>query len=693
MATLGMHYQPDQMLIGADGLAMRAPRVGRARAGLPPDHRSRCTSSTRASRRSSGAARGCSAALVLATMPDWYFLAHQTMTDMPFVAPMAAAMGLLMLGLATDERRSARASTRSTRFGQKWQLSALAPRLRRDPRSARSRRSSTCSRATSSSSLHGEGTNGFRLHWDEFRSGSAAATAACPATRRATRRTRRSIPKAAGVHPESVRRERSCASSARSSRSSRRSSGRGARRRCSTSTGASAACGASTTSRRGSSPRSRRWARAPRASVCRCSCGVRRTSRPTKRWTRAHALRARRAACSSSWCVALPWYVAMYVRHGPPFTDRLIFHDMFNRAFHHVHDTNEGDDTSFRFYVWQLGYATLPVDGPRAARASLVAAQGRHARATRRTLATNDVSVHARACGSSSPSPSSRSWGRSSTTTSSRPCRRSRCSSASSSTTCSAGPTRRARASPILGVALGAALMAAVVVARVEVRREHLGRPRQGLHQGRQDPARARLRPRPGRGARRAARVDEPALVTLPETVAPKATPRTRSSDHRALPRRSEETRRGAGGGARAHQDARAPHVERGGRRGRARGAARRARSRRPNRRARTSPAPSACSSSSRTTTGARGPSRSTSTASSRRFAIVVAVGARARCAIERIRQCAVARDLRVRVRVGACGASTSTWSHCAALGPARGHRGVLPRRAAAPTSRSSPTR
>ncbi len=61
--------------------------------------------------------------------------------------------------------------------------------------------------------------------------------------------------------------------------------------------------------------------------------------------------------------VAMPWYVAMYVRHGPPFTDRLIFHDMFNRAFHHVHDTNEGDDTSIRFYLWQLGYALFPWTG------------------------------------------------------------------------------------------------------------------------------------------------------------------------------------------------------------------------------------------------------------------------------------------------------------------------------------------
>ena len=62
-------------------------------------------------------------------------------------------------------------------------------------------------------------------------------------------------------------------------------------------------------------------------------------------------------------CVALPWYLAMYARHGQGFTDRLIFHDMFKRAFTHVHDTNDGDDTSFRYYVWQLGYATFPWSG------------------------------------------------------------------------------------------------------------------------------------------------------------------------------------------------------------------------------------------------------------------------------------------------------------------------------------------
>jgi hypothetical protein len=33
---------------------------------------------------------------------------------------------------------------------------------------------------------------------------------------------------------------------------------------------------------------------------------------------------------------------------------------MYKRAFVHVHDTNTGDDVSFRYYVWQLGYGLFP---------------------------------------------------------------------------------------------------------------------------------------------------------------------------------------------------------------------------------------------------------------------------------------------------------------------------------------------
>ena len=65
--------------------------------------------------------------------------------------------------------------------------------------------------------------------------------------------------------------------------------------------------------------------------------------------------------------MCLPWYVQMYMRHGAPFTDRLLFHDMYKRAFVHVHDTNTGDDVSFRYYVWQLGLWAISL-GPASAR-------------------------------------------------------------------------------------------------------------------------------------------------------------------------------------------------------------------------------------------------------------------------------------------------------------------------------------
>lgn len=62
-------------------------------------------------------------------------------------------------------------------------------------------------------------------------------------------------------------------------------------------------------------------------------------------------------------CIGLPWYVQMVMRHGSPFFERLVLHDMVKRAFAHVHDTNKGDDVSFRYYVWQLGYGLFPWTG------------------------------------------------------------------------------------------------------------------------------------------------------------------------------------------------------------------------------------------------------------------------------------------------------------------------------------------
>lgn len=61
--------------------------------------------------------------------------------------------------------------------------------------------------------------------------------------------------------------------------------------------------------------------------------------------------------------IVAPWFVQAYARHGDAFFERLFLHDMYQRAFGHVHDTNTGDDTSFRYYVWQLGYGLFPWSG------------------------------------------------------------------------------------------------------------------------------------------------------------------------------------------------------------------------------------------------------------------------------------------------------------------------------------------
>ncbi|MGB3051232.1 MAG: glycosyltransferase family 39 protein [Polyangiales bacterium] len=54
--------------------------------------------------------------------------------------------------------------------------------------------------------------------------------------------------------------------------------------------------------------------------------------------------------------VSMPWYLAMYVRHGPAFTNRLLIHDHINRLASGVH----GDKGTIAYFVGQLGYATFP---------------------------------------------------------------------------------------------------------------------------------------------------------------------------------------------------------------------------------------------------------------------------------------------------------------------------------------------
>ncbi len=54
--------------------------------------------------------------------------------------------------------------------------------------------------------------------------------------------------------------------------------------------------------------------------------------------------------------VGLPWYVAMYTRHGVGFTDRLFVHDHINRLASGVH----GDKGDVQYLVEQLGFGMFP---------------------------------------------------------------------------------------------------------------------------------------------------------------------------------------------------------------------------------------------------------------------------------------------------------------------------------------------
>ena len=55
-------------------------------------------------------------------------------------------------------------------------------------------------------------------------------------------------------------------------------------------------------------------------------------------------------------CIALPWFVAMYCRHGQGFIDRILIHDHINRLTKGVH----GDNGNIQYFLEQLGTGFFP---------------------------------------------------------------------------------------------------------------------------------------------------------------------------------------------------------------------------------------------------------------------------------------------------------------------------------------------
>ncbi len=367
MATLGVRYQPDKMLIGGGTQPMMHPEWA-VRAPVVLLTILAAYLLYKGVSKAFGRRAALLGSLVLATMPDWYLLAHQTMTDMPCVAPMTACMGLVLLGVHASETAEVRAyevkiGTARVRFTG-WHLVFGTILLCAIPQILY-----LVSRNIDF--LWRPDAHGFRPHWDEFRSGSGMGNCGLPGNEDCRSTMPASIPHSAASNPTSL----------------------GQFLFRATAPFEPLLQGLLWTALLGfalfmswGERRTRRlyylgaWLFAAVATLGKGPEGVALPVLVTLTYLAAaqpgdelpkRLIRFFReiaqfeivAGMLVLLAVAMPWYVAMYVRHGSPFTDRLIFHDMFNRAFHHVHDTNEGDDTSFRFYVWQLGYALFPWTG------------------------------------------------------------------------------------------------------------------------------------------------------------------------------------------------------------------------------------------------------------------------------------------------------------------------------------------
>ena len=356
MATLGVHYMPGQMLKGADAAAAHPEWVVRAPVFLLTVVAIYVL--YKGVSRVFGRRAGLLGGLVLATMPDWWFLAHQTMTDMPFVGPTSTAMGLILLGLYTPEDEKARLY--DVKVGSTtWRLSAWHLVFGAILISAIPQILYLFSRNLDLI-VHGTGPYGFHPHWDEFKTGSGGGNCGLPGNEGCHVVTPAGVPQnlrgdLVGIGP-SLARLFAGYEPILQALTWTAVTGfllylnwgeRRLRRLCYLGGWYFAALATS--------------AKGPAGFGLPILCGLAYVA-TTKRWGELARFELVSGLCIVA-TVAIPWWVAMYIRHGSQFSDELIFHDLVNRAFSHVHDTNEGDDTAFRFYVWQLGYALFPWTG------------------------------------------------------------------------------------------------------------------------------------------------------------------------------------------------------------------------------------------------------------------------------------------------------------------------------------------
>jgi len=334
MGALGVDVRPEKVLITSPTVfarpewAVRAPAFFMAVVALYLLYKAVATWH--------GRRAGALGALVLATMPHWFFLAHQSMTDMPFVAPMASAIALVMLALRADPEERVRSFAITVR-GRTLRLdlghlifgiiamTALAQILYLASRNVQLQWAAT--------------PRGFRPHLDAIAYGSPG-NCGLPGNERCSTQTPRYPDLQPAVQAAIW----------------------------------AAVVGVLLWCKRGERRAARlyafgAWYFTAISTMAKGPGGLVLPVGATlvyllasRAWSKLLVLEIP-LGFGVIAALVLPWYVAAYVRHGPPFTDQLVFHHMLQRATAHIHDTNEGDDVSFRYYVWQLGYALFPWTG------------------------------------------------------------------------------------------------------------------------------------------------------------------------------------------------------------------------------------------------------------------------------------------------------------------------------------------
>ncbi|MEZ4393431.1 MAG: glycosyltransferase family 39 protein [Polyangiales bacterium] len=306
----------------------------------------------RAVAQSWGARAGVLAALVLATMPQWFFLAHQAMTDMPFVAPLVIAVSMFILAVTVDPAQLSTA--RAVRVGgvtlrvSLWHLTVGAVLVLALPQIAYLLTRSMVTSCPADANLAQcrrmlalNRVGSIQVPVEMFWSGSAGNSAATlassvqgsPVWERVASHTRffpsvlQGVVWLAVLHQalEGLRRERSL---------------RGLYFvlfyvGCAVSTMGKGPAGL-----------------AIPGAVAALHFAA------TRRWRELTEIRLGLGVLVFL-VVGMPWYVAIYGRLGDDFIQRFVVHDIINRTVLGVH----GDTGSVRYFLWQLGYAMFPWTG------------------------------------------------------------------------------------------------------------------------------------------------------------------------------------------------------------------------------------------------------------------------------------------------------------------------------------------